>query len=330
MVYRMNCIELCAGCGGMALGFENQGFHHNVLVEMDTHCVGTLRTNKPEWNVLHEDVRKVSFTQYKGSVDIVVGGIPCQSFSIAGKRRGMDDERGNLFYEFKRCVEETCPTVFLIENVKGLLHIDKGNTFEHILKEMRSLGYTVYHTVLNSWDYKVPQKRERLFIFGTLLDKIFTFPNPFPDRPVLRDVLYDIQTEDKHIGVVYNERKKRILDMIPEGGCWINLPEDIQREYMGGSFESGGGKRGIAKRLHRDQPSLTLTTSPCQKQTERCHPTETRPLTVREYARIQTFPDTWKFQGSVNSMYKQIGNAVPCNLSNEIAFAIKKYLSDAI
>ena len=126
----------------------------------------------------------------------------------------------------------------------------------------------------------------------------------------------------KSEGQLYPAKKARVMAMVPEGGDWRDLPVEEQKEYMGGSFYLGGGKTGMARRLSMDEPSLTLTCAPAQKQTERCHPTETRPLTVREYARIQTFPDNWEFSGNVTDQYKQIGNAVPVNL----AFAIGRSL----
>ena len=124
----------------------------------------------------------------------------------------------------------------------------------------------------------------------------------------------------------YSQKKKEVLKLVPEGGCWVDLPEDIAKEYMGKSYYSGGGRRGMARRIAWDEPCLTLTTSPSQKQTERCHPEETRPFTVREYARIQSFPDNWEFVGSLSNQYKQIGNAVPVELARRIGIAIVEAL----
>ena len=126
----------------------------------------------------------------------------------------------------------------------------------------------------------------------------------------------------------YPKRKAEILSKVPEGGDWRDLPEDLQKEYMKGSYNLPGGKTGMARRLSLDEPSLTLTCAPAQKQTERCHPTETRPLTVREYARIQTFPDNWDFAGSLSSQYKQIGNAVPVNLAKAMGHSLIRLLND--
>ncbi|RIN20926.1 DNA cytosine methyltransferase, partial [Mammaliicoccus vitulinus] len=137
------------------------------------------------------------------------------------------------------------------------------------------------------------------------------------------DVLKDVPDSP---GVKYSEKKEKVMKLIPAGGCWVDLPESIAREYMGASYYSGGGKRGMARRLSWEEPSLTLTTSPNQKQTERCHPDETRPLKIKEYSRIQGFPDSWEFVGSIGNKYKQIGNAVPVNLAKYIGFAVNKYL----
>ena len=129
-------------------------------------------------------------------------------------------------------------------------------------------------------------------------------------------------------GQIYPQRKKEILSKVPQGGYWRDLPDNLQREYMRGSYFLGGGKTGLARRLSWDEPSLTLTCAPAQKQTERCHPTETRPLTFREYARIQTFPDDWLFSGSLSSIYKQIGNAVPVNLAYAIGRSLVNLLNE--
>lgn len=186
--------------------------------------------------------------------------------------------------------------------------------------------YKVYHEILNSKDYDVPQKRERIIIVGvnSSINKIFTYPEKSKNIILLKDVLTDVPPS---IGVIYPEHKEKIIRLVPQGGCWINLPENIQKIYMGErSMTAKGGKRGIARRLSMNEQCLTLTTSPCQKQTERCHPLETRPLNVREYARIQTFPDSYIFEGSISNQYRQIGNAVPVNMAFAIAKQIKQFL----
>jgi DNA (cytosine-5)-methyltransferase 1 len=129
-------------------------------------------------------------------------------------------------------------------------------------------------------------------------------------------------------GQTYAKRKHEIMEHVPPGGYWRDLPIKLQKEYMQKSFYLGGGKTGMARRMHWDEPCLTLTCNPAQKQTERCHPDETRPFNIREYARIQTFPDEWEFVGSLSSQYKQIGNAVPVNLAIELGYTIKRCLDD--
>ena len=319
-------LEVCAGCGGLSYGLEMSGLRAHTLIEINKDCTETLEQNFENVTILQQDMRDIDFKKYKNKIDIVAGGIPCQSFSIAGNRKGLDDKnKGGLFFDFFRCVKDINPLMFLIENVEGLKNIDGGETLKLIIKKMTSLGYYVQYEVLNSVDYNVPQKRKRLIIVGTKYGTIFNFPEKNNNVLTLRDALSDVP-ESK--GYEYSEKKKKILDLVPPGGCWIDLPEDIQKEYMGGSYLSGGGKRGIARRLSWDEPCLTLTTSPHQKQTERCHPEITRPLTTREYARIQTFPDDFKFHGSVGSVYKQIGNAVPCNVGYYLGIEIQKCLKE--
>ena len=203
-----------------------------------------------------------------------------------------------------------------------------GETFKLVLKNLnKGNKYTIYHKVLNAKDYEVPQKRERIFIIGIRNDITteFVYPTERKKKLVLKDVLTDCP---ESVGASYPDQKKKIMDLVPPGGCWIDLPKKIQKSYMGASYYSGGGKRGMARRLSMNEPSLTLTTSPCQKQTERCHPLETRPLNLKEYARIQTFDDDYYFSGSMNQIYKQIGNAVPVRLAYFVAKSIKKLLSN--
>ena len=328
-------IELFAGAGGLAIGLERSGFEAIVLNEFDKHACETLRQNRPDWNVVEGDVRKVDFRQYKG-VDFLSGGFPCQAFSYAGKQLGFEDTRGTLFFEFARVVSETQPKVFLAENVRGLLVHDEGRTLETIKRSIAELGYTLIEPrVLKAIFYRVPQKRERLFLVGIRNDLVkfsgFRWPSPFKRVMVLKDALKAGELFDSDVpnssGQRYPNRKAEIFSLVPMGGYWRDLPEAIQREYMQGSFYLGGGKTGMARRLAWNVPSLTLTCSPAQKQTERCHPEENRPLTVREYARIQTFPDNWRFSGPIGSQYKQIGNAVPVKLASAVGGSIIRLLN---
>lgn len=298
-------IELFAGAGGLALGMEMAGLKKEALIEIDKDSVATLRHNRPNWNIIHEDISNVDF---KGmEADIISGGFPCQPFSFAGKKLGFEDTRGTMFFEFARSIKEVNPKIVLAENVEGLLRHDKGRTLKTILGVLEDLGYDVKYKVVNAINHGVAQKRKRLIIIGTKDGYEFEFPKEQENIPTLRDVLKNVPKSE---GTKFSEKRKEVLDLVPPGGCWIDLPIEIQKEFMGKSFYSGGGKRGMGRRISWDEPCLTLTTSPSQKQTERCHPEETRPFTIREYARIQSFPDEWVFKGSVSSQYKQIGNAV--------------------
>ena len=260
------------------------------------------------------------------------GGAPCQSFSYAGKRLGLEDARGTLFYHYALFLEKLKPKMFIFENVKGLLTHDKGRTYETILDIFEQAGYFISENqkkVLNAWDYGVAQKRERLITIGIRKDlvkeKKFEFPVPHKYKPVLRDILIDCP---KSIGASYSESKKKIFEMVPPGGYWKDIPEAVAKEYMKSCWNMGGGRTGILRRLSLDEPSLTVLTSPSQKQTERCHPIEVRPFTVRENARCQSFPDDWAFVGSVGEQYKQVGNAVPVNLAYEIGKKIREMLEE--
>lgn len=326
-------IELFAGGGGLALGMHKAGFKHLLLNEVDKDACATLQKNMPEWNVIHGDIHEMDFTPYHDKVDLLTGGFPCQAFSYAGKRLGFEETRGTLFFELARAVKEIQPKVFMAENVKGLLEHDNGRTIEIIKSVIAELGYTLIEPrVLRAILYNVPQKRERLILIAIRNDIApyvdFEWPSVCGDTRTLRDafysgVLYDCDVP-KSEGQKYPPAKERVMNLVPEGGDWRDLPAKVAEEYMKGSYHLGGGKTGMARRLSMDEASLTLTCAPAQKQTERCHPIETRPLTVREYARIQTFPDDWQFCGSLSAKYKQIGNAVPVNLAWAIGRAIMR------
>lgn len=322
----LTSIDLFAGAGGTALGLENAGIKHIALNEWDKSAAATLRLNRPDWNVIEGDVSAVDFSEYKGKVDIVEGGFPCQAFSYAGKKMGFEDARGTLFYEFARAVKEVQPKLAIGENVKGLLTHDEGRTIKSMVGILQDLGYKVAYKLLRSQYFDVPQKRERLVIIAVRndIDAPILYPKEKDYTISLREAIGD---KPQSVGQEYSDYKKSIMSLVPAGGYWRDLPLDKQKEYMKTSFFMGGGKTGMARRLSWDEPSLTLTCGPAQKQTERCHPEETRPLNVREYARIQTFPDEWQFTGSTGAQYKQIGNAVPVNLGYYMGMAARAILT---
>ena len=323
----IKAIELFAGAGGTALGLENAGIEHIFFNEINHDACLTLRKNFGDKRVREQDVHEIDFSGYRGKVDLVQAGFPCQAFSYAGKRLGFEEARGTLFFEFARCVKETSPKIAVGENVRGLVNHDNGKTLQTMLNVMEELGYNVAWRILKCQYLDVPQKRERLIMICTRkdLDMPIFFPKEQNYTISLREALKDCPPSP---GQKYPKKKYDIMKLIPEGGYWKDLPEDLQKQYLGSSFYSTGGRTGMARRLSWDEPSLTLTCAPAQKQTERCHPSETRPLTVREYARIQTFPDSWEFEGSVSSQYKQIGNAVPPNLAFHIGECIIAMLNN--
>jgi len=332
---KYSVVELFAGAGGLALGLEQAGFETKALIELDKWACETLKLNRPKWNVIHEDIKNVSkygIKQYisdKKEVDLLSGGYPCQSFSYAGNRLGIEDTRGTLFYDYSLILDELKPKMFFAENVKGLVSHDKGKTFKTMLKVFEDVGYDVVYKVLNALDYGVAQKRQRVIIIGIRKDikknmkDEFEFPIPYKQKLTLGDILKDVPSSPC---ASYSDTKKEVLKYVSPGGCWKDLPDDIARNYMKSTYFMGGGRTGIARRLSWDEAGLTVLCTPSQKQTERCHPDELRPFSIRENARIQSFPDEWKFCGSISQQYKQIGNAVPVNLAKEIGLSIIKYL----
>ena len=319
----LTSIELFCGAGGLALGMHNAGIKSQLLVDFDKDSIKTLKQNRPQWNSLCASVLDIDLDEYKGQIDIMAGGFPCQAFSYAGKSLGFADTRGTLFYEYARLISQVKPKIVLGENVKGLLNHDDGRTLNVITNELENLGYRVAYRVLRAQFLDVPQKRERLIIFG--IRKDLKDPIYFPvEKDYTINLRAALKSVPRSVGQKYSPTKKEVMDMVPEGGYWRDLPIEVQKEFMGGSFHLGGGKTGMARRLSWSEPSLTLTCNPAQKQTERCHPKETRPLTVREYARIQTFPDDFVFSGTMLEKYRMIGNAVPCTLGQQLCESIKR------
>ena len=324
---RFATIELFAGAGGLALGLEKAGFEAIGLIEVDKAAATTLKANRPEWNVINDDIANISvldlekvFSIQVGELDLLSGGAPCQSFSYAGKRLGLEDARGTLFYHYAVFLQKLKPKAFIFENVRGLLTHNKGRTYQTISDIFADSGYVIKKEIMNAWDYGVAQKRERLITIGIRNDLSSTLtvdlPKPHKDKPLLRDILFDVP---QSAGAQYSEYKRKIFELVPPGGYWRDIPEDIAKEYMKSCWDMEGGRTGILRRLSLDEPSLAVLTSPSQKQTDRCHPLEARPFTVRENARCQCFPDDWEFFGSIGQQYRQVGNAVPVNFAYEIA-----------
>jgi len=333
--YNFSVVELFAGAGGLALGLEKAGFDTKLTLENNKWACETLRKNRPHWNVLEADVTKIAdegikkYLNFDGEIDLLSGGYPCQAFSYAGKKLGLEDTRGTLFYSYAEILKELKPKMFLAENVKGLVSHDNGRTLQTMIGVFEEVGYKVHYQVLNSVHYAVAQKRERVAIIGVrndIQEQIgfdYTFPQPLDQKLTLKDILQDVP---ESLCATYSQKKKEIFALISQGGCWRDLPDDIAQEYLGGSYHLGGGKTGIARKMSWNEAGLTVLCTPAQKQTDRCHPDELRPFSVRENARIQSFPDNWEFVGGMAEQYKQIGNAVPVNLAYHIGLSIKNYL----
>jgi len=331
-------VSLFSGAMGLDLGLMAAGLHVAVSQDIDKWCIQTIRSNghvavegnireliasEPSCNFLLRPARL-----RQSDVFAVVGGPPCQSFSTAGKRKGVFDQRGSLYSQFLHVVDEFRPRFFVMENVKGLASMlsdpeepRSEPLLDIILSHFATIGYHTVHGVVDAVHYGTPQFRERLVIVGSRDNEPIYLPapthfhrhqNPKMRWHTLMDAIGDLEDVGNYSS--FSKRALAFLNMVPEGGNWKSLPANITKDAMGGAYESGGGKVGFYRRLSYSEPSPTLVTSPVQKATMLCHPRETRPLSVKEYARIQGFPDSWKFSGSAAECYRQIGNAVPVPL----------------
>jgi DNA (cytosine-5)-methyltransferase 1 len=325
----MNCVSLFSGCLGLDLGLEEAGIQTSVCVEKDSTCRKTIRLNRPNITIF-EDVFQVTGKQLikaaGGSVDIVVGGPPCQSFSTIGKRKFTKDIRGKALFEYIRLIKEIKPEYFVFENVRGILSAMKGKKLliDWILNEFRTMGYNTVHGLLDSSNYGSPQKRQRVIVLGSRSGKISLPAFHAPQKYVLGDVIRDLNEINPAECTNFSNLIKGFLDKIPAGGNWKNLPVPDQDRVMGKTDRSSGGLTSYLRRLSYNLPCPTLLTTPTGRATTLCHPEFTRPLSVPEYRRIQGFPDTWKLEGTVREKYTQLGNAVPIQLAKAIGWAITK------
>ena len=345
-------ISLFSGAMGLDIGLEKAGLNVLIGQDFDESCVKTMQVNGH--NVLGGDIREIDPRKLLeltgrsvGEPFLICGGPPCQPFSTAGKRLGINDPRGSLFMDFIRMIDYIRPRFFVMENVKGIMsaplkHVPLserdendpdqrlGTVLDVILSEFDKLGYKTVYGVLDAVNYGVPQFRERFVLIGSRDNESIFLPIPthfqmHQDKTyqwkTVRDAIADLEFDKGECATLSEERLK-FLKMVPEGGNWRDLPKDIIPIAMGGAYKSGGGKVGFYRRLSYDQPSPTVVTSPVQKATMMCHPTQDRPLSIKEYARIQQFPDDWIFTGTTAAKYRQIGNAVPVGLAEAIGKAV--------
>jgi DNA (cytosine-5)-methyltransferase 1 len=361
---RPECVALSffSGAMGLDIGLENSGIRVLLACEVDKTCRQTISINRPEigligdiWSYNPDQIVNYAGLTRKDEIDVIVGGPPCQAFSTAGTRGGFKDERGNALLIYIDLIIQLRPRIAVIENVRGLLsapvihtpHIERtsewmptkeelpGGALMHVLKTLRSAGYGVSFNLYNAANFGVPQSRERVVMLCSRDGKVLPHLVPthsangafdLPKWRTLRDAFKDLpQVPCDHEN--FPEERLRFYRMLKPGQYWKHLPEELHREALGGSFNSGGGKTGFLRRLDWEKPSCTLVTSPTMPATDICHPQENRPLSVQEYARIQQFPDSWKFSGSIAEQYRQIGNAVPVGLGIAVGRAILAGLS---
>ena len=342
-------ISTFSGAMGLDNGIERAGLDIRLCVEFQHAMAETIRANKPDIPVIEDDIRNYSGADLRkkaglkktDEVFLVCGGPPCQAFSTAGKRLGFDDDRGNVFLKYLDIIGEIRPKYFLLENVRGLLSAsytppkdersrigfalptpknEKGTALLYALERIKSIGYSATFTLYDAANYGVPQRRERVIILGSrdgyqipLIPPTHseTGENGLEKWKTFREAVEGISscTAGK-----IPETRLHYFRMLGPGQYWKDLPSGVQKKAMGKAYELGGGKTGFYRRLAWDKPSPTLVTCPTMPATDLVHPTEDRPLSVEEYARIQMFPDDWKFAGTLADIYKQIGNAVPVGM----------------
>lgn len=345
-------ISLFSGAMGLDIGLEAAGFKTSVVVETNKAALATIKTNfnnlprisDPIQNVTTQKIlKKGNLTP--GDVALVAGGPCCQSFSTAGKRGSVCDPRGLLFVDYCRVVREAKPRFFIMENVKGLLSAaithrplnergpghpplkpeeELGSAFKRILNELQALNYYIVFGLVNSADYGTPQKRHRVILIGSRDGEDISIPSPSHSKAgdngsvkwlSLGEALKGLQSTE---WVEFTDKKLKYLKNLKPGQNWKALPKKLQKEALGGAYVSWGGRSGFCRRLSWDEPSPSLTTAPDGKATTLCHPTKNRPLSVEEYVRIQEFPPTHIFVGSIREKYTMIGNAVPIGIGKAI------------
>lgn len=354
----MNAISLFSGAMGLDLGIEKAGFQIRVCNEIDPVFCETIKLNT-KTPVICGDINNVSAEDLlkegnlkKEEVDLIFGGPPCQAFSTAGARRALGDTRGNAILSFLRLVKDIRPKTFLLENVRGLLYakIDfvpegfdekkylhilgkKGGLIYFLHKEFSELGYDVSFALFDSANYGVPQKRERILMFGSQLGQQIQLPVPTHSKDgivgrkwiSLKEALSGLE-EEKMEYIELREKHKEFLKKLKAGQYWKHLTIEDQQRALGGAYKLQGGKTGFFRRLAWEKPSPTILTSPIMPATMLCHPDRLRPLSIQEYTRIQQFPDNWKFSGKLVQKYKQVGNAVPVGLGYAAGKALMSHL----
>lgn len=356
-------LSFFSGAMGMDIGLEQAGFQVLFASEIDNACRKTIAKNRPEIALVGDireftpnAVREISGIGPNDEIDLVVGGPPCQAFSTAGNRKGFEDERGNVFLSFIDMIVGLQPKFAVIENVRGLLsaplkhrpHSQRGEGFPsltvdelpggalyEILNRLEGAGYGVSFNLYNAANFGTPQKRERVVLICARDGRRPPYLEPtnsddlrfgLPKWRTFKQAVKGLDSKEAEY-VSFPEKRLKYYRLLKSGENWRNLPYELQKEAMGKSYFSGGGKTGFLRRLDWDKPSPTLVTHPAMPATDLAHPQENRPLSVQEYKRIQEFPEDWDIQGSLLEKYKQIGNAVPVGLGRAIGHHISKLLA---
>ncbi len=356
-------LSFFTGAMGLDYGIEKEGICPILASEIDPNARKTILLNRPDIGLIGDinnysasEIRKYANISENQEIDLIIGGPPCQAFSTAGQRKGFQDKRGNVFLTFIDRILEMRPKYAVIENVRGILSAPfeseeiqkhfgfapkipdekKGGALLYILNKLEEGGYTVTFNLYNSANYGAPQKRERVVFFCSRNGEKIPYMPPthdefgnynLPKWKTVRQVLKDLK-EEEQISMKFPERRLKYFKMLKAGQYWKHLPKEVQYEAMGEKLNLGGGKTGFFRRIDWDTPAPTLVTDPTMPATDLCHPEKDRPLSIQEYARIQEFPDDWKFFGEMKDIYKQIGNAVPISLGIAIGKQIKKLLNN--
>ena len=337
-------LSFFSGAMGLDIGMSNGGIHALLACEFNKYCRMTIEKNEPEMALIGDinhypadEILRLAKIPQGRKVDVIFGGPPCQAFSTAGARRALNDERGNVFLRYISIVEQIRPTYVVIENVRGLLSAEypyadieekiKGGALCVILDRLKAAGYTISFELYNAANFGAPQIRERVVMIGKLGNEKVAHLSPTHEEDgkyglekwrTLKDAVQDIEDKEQHY-IEFPEKRLKFYRMLKEGQYWKDLPNEVLKEAMGSKLNLGGGKTGFYRRLQFNRPSPTLVTDPTMPATDLCHPTQNRPLSVEEYARIQEFPDNWTICGPIKEQYRQIGNAVPIKLGEAIA-----------
>lgn len=341
-------LSFFSGGMGLDIGIKNAGIQPLLACEINKDARATIVANDHEigligdiWQCTPEKIYEYAKIPNGYPIDFIFGGPPCQAFSTAGNRKGLEDSRGDVFIRYLDIISELKPKYAVIENVRGLQTTEailddtegkavKGGVLHYAIERLRSAGYTISFELYNAANFGAPQKRERFVIIAKLGKQKVSYLTPthsehgefgLPKWRTLGDAINDIQDSEMNFIEIPKSRREW-FKKIPEGGNWKSLTDEEQREAMGKKYFMSGGKTGFYRRLTFQQPSPTLVTVPTMPATDLVHPIELRPLSIEEYARIQGFPDDWKFCGKIMEQYKQIGNAVPIKLGEAIGRTI--------